>query len=292
MAKTNENELYDLCLRCFDDWGDNDRVAMETGADRILEWFDLHKNDTEHLKAAALYTDDQGCTGLHWIAVDWVQFEVIDTWLKHVPETAQIKTDDGNLPLHDACTWGASLKVVMALVEAYPKSVGETTDEGWLPLHCACAGETSLSVEVLSFLLKTYPESINGEENKTRASETLQDWAERERMSYDEEEDSYDSEVEDELITTVMRQAIIGGHFLVVKLFVIAFPGIALIPNDDGMVPLHHACSNTSSIDMAMVLLDAAPEGATITDKWILPEWQVSPLHEKKSIENNLNHMF
>ena len=40
------------------------------------------------------------------------------------------------------------------------------------------------------------------------------------------------------------------------------------MPNDDGMIPLHYACSSTASIDMAMVLLDAAPESATITDKW------------------------
>jgi len=51
-----------------------------------------HKNDTTHFKAAAFYIDIDGLggTGLHLIVgLDDLPFEVIDTWLKHAPETAR-----------------------------------------------------------------------------------------------------------------------------------------------------------------------------------------------------------
>mmetsp|Transcript_2140 Transcript_2140/g.3277 ORF Transcript_2140/g.3277 Transcript_2140/m.3277 type:complete len:235 (-) Transcript_2140:141-845(-) len=234
---------------------------MAAGANRIIQWLNRHKNDTAHFKAAALYADENGSTGLHLIVdVDGVPFEVIDTWLKHAPETKQIRDKDGMLPLHQACVHGSSLKVVMALVEAYPKSIEETDGYGFLPLHFACLGMFPIekifplvpSLEVLHFLLKAYPESIDGEENKNKASYCL-------RRLADEEDD----------VAGIIGEAVGDEMHLVAKLFVIAFPRYALMPDRDGMVALHHACSNIEYIDIAMVLLDAAPQSATIKDKCV-----------------------
>jgi ankyrin repeat protein len=41
-----------------------------------------------------------------------------------------------------------------------------------------------------------------------------------------------------------------------------------LMPNNDGMVPLHHALCNSAPLDIIMALVDAAPESATILDNW------------------------
>eukprot|EP00590_Aulacoseira_subarctica_P010147 CAMPEP_0172425110 /NCGR_PEP_ID=MMETSP1064-20121228/30196_1 /TAXON_ID=202472 /ORGANISM="Aulacoseira subarctica , Strain CCAP 1002/5" /LENGTH=91 /DNA_ID=CAMNT_0013167741 /DNA_START=44 /DNA_END=316 /DNA_ORIENTATION=+ len=87
-TKKNRSELYDLCYRYMSDWEEENSEAMVAGANRILLWLNHHKNDTAHFKAAALYADENGSTGLHLIVdVDGVPFEVIDTWLKHAPET-------------------------------------------------------------------------------------------------------------------------------------------------------------------------------------------------------------
>ena len=83
----------------------------------------------------------------------------------------------------------------------------------------------------------------------------------------DEEEDSYDSEVENELITNFMHEAVIGGLSLVVKLLVHAFPESCKMLDQCGRAPLHYACSNFESVDIVMALLDAAPEIATTKDK-------------------------
>ena len=150
-----------------------------------------------------------------------------------------------------------------ALVEAYPKGVEQRDGNGDLPLHCVCDRETNVSVEVLSFLLKAYPESIDNDENKRMALGYLENWA-RKRSDNDSDED--EDFLDNELITSLIHDAIIGGHLLAVKLFVIAFPQSVLMPDKDGMLPLHHACLNIEYIDIAMVLLDADPESATITD--------------------------
>ena len=50
--------LYHLCDRYLEE---------EDSEARILDWFNLHKNDTAYFKATALYTDYNGCTGLHRI---------------------------------------------------------------------------------------------------------------------------------------------------------------------------------------------------------------------------------
>jgi len=263
-TKKNRSELYDLCYRYMSDWEEENSEAMVAGANRILLWLNHHKNDTAHFKAAALYADENGSTGLHLIVdVDGVPFEVIDTWLKHAPETKQIRDKDGMLPLHQACVHGSSLKVVMALVEPYPKSVKETNDHGDLPFHLACVSldpAQPFFLDILSFLLRFYPESIDDEESKNRASFHLQLQLDRIRCHFDIEDNK--------VITSAMCEAVNGGHYLVVKLFVNAFPGISMMPGKDGMVPLHYACSNITSLDIAMALLDEAPESATITDKW------------------------
>ena len=62
----------------------------------------------------------------------------------------------------------------MALVEAYPKSVEETDVNGFLPLHFACLGMFPIEqifplapwLEILHFLLKAYPKSINGRDEE------------------------------------------------------------------------------------------------------------------------------
>ena len=40
------------------------------------------------------------------------------------------------------------------------------------------------------------------------------------------------------------------------------------MPDNDGMVPLHHALCNSAPLDIIMALVDAAPESATILDNW------------------------
>ena len=172
------------------------------------------------------------------------------------------------LPLHLAChNGGFHLEVVKALIDAYPKGLEERYVKDHLPLHYACDRTMHIAVEVFSALHKAYPKSINDEDNMRMASHHLRN---REGRDSDEDEDILYNEDEEllnnDLIARLMHEATIGGHFLVVKLFVIAFPRSGIVPNEDGMLPLHHGCTNIKYVYIAMVLLDADLERATLTD--------------------------
>eukprot|EP00590_Aulacoseira_subarctica_P003828 CAMPEP_0172419350 /NCGR_PEP_ID=MMETSP1064-20121228/5771_1 /TAXON_ID=202472 /ORGANISM="Aulacoseira subarctica , Strain CCAP 1002/5" /LENGTH=403 /DNA_ID=CAMNT_0013158777 /DNA_START=154 /DNA_END=1365 /DNA_ORIENTATION=+ len=284
MIRGKERELYDLCVRykrlaCCDTTEENSD-EMVTATKNIQRWLNHHENDALSLKAAPCYVGNGGGTGLHVIIeVPELPIEVVETWLKLSPETARVKDDIGMLPLHFAC-YEAPLKTVMALVEAYPKSVEKTMDYGDLPLHFACGQSyptLPLSLDVLSFLLEAYPQSIDVEDNKDKASYLLKRWSQRicgYDSDSDEEKDSVDSDVEDfcnktqERIRSLMFEAVIGGLSLVVKLLVHAFPESCKMLDRYGRAPLHYACSNFESVDIVMALLDAAPEIVTTKDQW------------------------
>jgi ankyrin repeat protein len=404
-------QLHHLCIRFMHYRNLGNSVAMVGKVNKLLGWFNRHKNDIVFFKAATMYTDFDGRTGLHYIVQVDDSFQVIDTWLKYAPETAQVKdkydklplhdacfhgfslekvmalleayskgveeldvnrnlplhcacsngpslevviavlkaypkgveetnvhgklplhfacyhgsfevvkvliqaypkgveerndegelplhiacrngsslevvmalveaypkgteekSNDGDLPLHLACYHGSSLEVVMAVVEAYPKGVKETNLDANLPLHCACYPETDFSIEVISLLLKSYPESIDGEENETKASHLLRGWANTTQGN----------------VSDVLNEAIIGGHLFAVKLFLIAFPQSVLMRDIHGMVPLHYACSNIASMDIVMVLLDAAPESTIILDKLGRTPLQVFMPFSKLKNENGM----
>eukprot|EP00590_Aulacoseira_subarctica_P000770 CAMPEP_0172421094 /NCGR_PEP_ID=MMETSP1064-20121228/7384_1 /TAXON_ID=202472 /ORGANISM="Aulacoseira subarctica , Strain CCAP 1002/5" /LENGTH=92 /DNA_ID=CAMNT_0013161333 /DNA_START=6 /DNA_END=281 /DNA_ORIENTATION=+ len=81
--KKNERELYDLCNRYWNNREEEGSEAMAAGANRIIQWLNRHKNDTAHFKAAALYADAFGFTGLHWIVRMRnypMSFEMVNTW--------------------------------------------------------------------------------------------------------------------------------------------------------------------------------------------------------------------
>jgi len=54
------------------------------------------------------------------------------------------------------------VEVVQALVNAHPESSKATDNYGSLPLHVACIDGTSL--DVLNFLIESYPEGMNQED--------------------------------------------------------------------------------------------------------------------------------
>lgn len=276
MTGGTERELYDLCHYYIRLASNDASGEMATAAaDDIRQWLNHHENEAVCLNAATSYVNRFGETGLHdIIQVPELSIEVVLTWLKLAPETARVKSDADWLPLHGAC-YEAPLNTVMALVEAYPNGLKEKTVNGELPFHCVLhQRQRPLKLDVLNFLLEAYPKSIHDADNLELATYFLNRWI-RSTCGYesddDDEEDSVDCDFYNSAqkrITLLMREVVIGGMHLVAKLFVIAFKGCCSMLDEIGMAPLHYACLIIGSIDMVMVLLDAAPESAAIQDKW------------------------
>jgi hypothetical protein len=122
------------------------------------------------------------------------------------------------------------------LFKAYPKVVEVQYCYGNLPLHFACGSSLyylyhhGSSLVVLNLLISAYPEGIHAKD-------------ENDKLSSD-----YFLEVTVKLNSTehlyLLHEAVKAGFCTgLVKLLLQAFPESCTTKNNDGMMPLHHACA-------------------------------------------------
>jgi len=295
---TAESELYDLCIQykdCIDraarndiitDISEVDAAQLDAAADNIRQWMNLHKHEEARFKAAACYSTING-TGLHIILEDvFVPVDLVDTWMKYVPETALVKDQFEMLPLHCAC-YEPSLELVQILVNACPESVQIPMYDGMLPLHIACGGRgrthhvCDLDLEVLNFLIETFPASLDVKTNDNMSVvDILQRWSRRD-SGYDTDV-SEGEEDDDDSIHTLERNnhGYVASEFLLhavydnlsihlIKLLLQAFPTSAVATGPSGRTLLHFACSTFKGddIDLIALLLDSSPEAAAMVDR-------------------------
>lgn len=64
------------------------------------------------------------------------------------------------LPLHIACVVGAPLNIIQSLLDIDSQAIYKTTEDGKIPLHLACESVYDINPEVLSYLLKKWPDSF------------------------------------------------------------------------------------------------------------------------------------
>ena len=245
-------ELFDLCYNA--DYRDNEKAWSQ-----LREWLSFYKNDKKRFKEAAAYPNTFNWIPIHVLVSRSPPLDVVETLVKHAPETLRMKTSEGDLPLHIACGQRASPEIIKILVAAYPESVRITNNAGGLPLHFACYNRNSL--DVLNLLLQVYPESIRVE-CITRTGEHLQP------SEILKNKNQLDSEDENERIFLLHKAVAEGLSVHLMRLLIEAFPESCTIQDSDGMVPLHHACKKQMAdwVNIATLILTESPKSATIKD--------------------------
>ena len=245
-------ELFDLCYNA--DSRENEKAWRQ-----LRQWLSFYQNDKQRFKEAAAYPNTFNWTPLHVLVSRSPPLDVVETLVKHAPETLRMKTVEGDLPLHIACGQRASPEIIKILVAAYPESVRVTNNAGGLPLHFVCYNRHSL--DVLNLLLQVYPESIRVE-CVTRTGENLQP------SEILKNKNQFDSENENERIFFLHQAVADGLSVHLVKLLIEAFPDSCTIHDSNGMIPLHHALKiqRANWVDIAALLLTASPKSETIED--------------------------
>jgi hypothetical protein len=143
------------------------------------------------------------------------------------------------------------------LLKAYPKAAEEQNNEGRLPLHLACQYPTDSHEDFLNrlnLLISCYPEGINVQEIDGKLSCYLKVGV----LESNYTEPLY-----------LLHDAVKSGLSThLVKLLVQAFPESRTTKDNDGMVPLHYACTGSSSnfLEHVIVLLDANKDSLHIKD--------------------------
>ena len=140
--------------------------------------------------------DSEGRLPIHHACSKGAAYEIIDLLVRSNPKCTQMKDDQGRLPLHHSCrkihpsndskSDGSSsnhqLRTIKLLLKTYPRAAQIKDDQEKLPIHFICqphhpvssskttndgstnvtqASNDSTLKDIVSFLLSTYPESLN-----------------------------------------------------------------------------------------------------------------------------------
>lgn len=194
--------------------------------------------------------------------------EVLRLLAERCPNICEMRVGYPFSLLHYACDEGASAEIIQLLVEQNPSIVREKSEGGFLPLHCACRNfKGTTSVETVRLLLSLYPDSVR----------------EADGGGYSVLMMALHAHLAEEIVFAILDQcpesASFPDSFGVLPLFdsfrlpnvlqqlVNVFPESIFITNDQGDLPLHHACSNTDTpLEAVKVLVEKHPVSVQVKD--------------------------
>jgi ankyrin repeat protein len=177
------------------------------------------------------------------------RFDRVQELLQLYPES--VKEDwFGFLPLHAALRYKASNDVITMIFKEYPKAAEVQDDNGYYPLHYACIYELNFRESFLgmvSLLVSAYPEGMDALDRYGKLPSAY--------LAAQGERDMYSTEH-----LCLLHKAIKAGFSIhLVKLLLRAFPLSCTAKDNNGIVPLHHACTSSAEnhLEIAVTLLDA-----------------------------------
>jgi hypothetical protein len=131
------------------------------------------------------------------------------------------------------------------MCKAYPKSVEMKTGNERIPLHYACMSGFYLrdsSLEVLNLLISAYPQGIDAKD----IDENVPSYYLKEAVS----------ECNGTEHLYLLHKAVKAGLSIhLVNLLLQGFPESCITKDNDGMVPLHHACASQALEQIDLKLL-------------------------------------
>jgi len=185
-------------------------------------------------------------------------------WLDRHRESTKLLRDSANFkfrgmtPLHCVLQQKRPpFYLVKRLVEIAPQTLLMKDWCGDLPLHYGCLYGAGSSLEILSMLVTTCTKSIHVKDNN---GVTPLQYLLDSRIS---------KRKDDNGMTLLHHLCHDGAPFEVLTLFIAISPESIAEPDNQGMLPIHHAClsTNRSSIfNVLQNLSDAYPESVFIED--------------------------
>jgi ankyrin repeat protein len=238
-----QRELFDLCIKATSQEDNHESLK------KLRQWLNSNKHNKKLLRRAANYKNWLS----HMTPLDVIlrkrrpPIDVIETLIFHAPKTLRNKDSRyGMLPLHCACVYGASLEVLNLLLQADPDSV-RTKDR---------------SNRTPSQLMREYRRYRydNNDHDEDVANDGISDITE-----------DYNEFQINSLNTFLLHKACACGFSVhLIKLLLSSFPESSSIQDDNGMTPLHHACSTAIDrpeyMDIVMILLNENHDCAIVKD--------------------------
>jgi len=207
--------------------------------------------------------------------------QIVHDLIRLYPGGAQIFDRDGNLPLHLACKYGQNDNVVKFLLLSYPGGVWVKDKNGRLPLHLICkAGFQSMSsVNIVQSLLTIHPAAIYVKERQygctpVHFASFRNAFVTRTTLQYHEQVlISLLDGAEDAALSTDSKTFIplhvacrSGASYKIINTLININPESVECKDQNGRLPLHWALHKSTSELVIEALLDAYPDGASVTE--------------------------
>lgn len=168
---------------------------------------------------------------------------------------------DNMTPLHLVLGRGVPIDVVQMLVQQAPETLRMKNSNGKIPLHLACRFGASL--EILDLLLTNYPQGLEVRDNNDKRPSCF--------LSIN---DYHSNSITKNKKNPFLLHRVISGGFSIplVQLLLQALPESCTVSDENGMIPLHHACycankkKVTESMEIISLLLEANPGSYQIKD--------------------------
>lgn len=241
-------ELNHLCLKSLREKGSDDSFYA------LQKW--LHKNKGKQLSVESNETfKDENCTAaLHYLACVQPPKRIIQDILEMFPDAVRIIDRCFTLlPLQIACKFDASVDVVKILLQAYPKGIEIKDKNGMIALHHACCYGSSSAV--VKTFLREYPEGAKLKD--LNGMLPFHFVCVNKKASYEMLKLLIDIYPE-----CVMEQDAQGRA----PLELLKESGIAERRDGNGMLFLHHACSDGACYELLELFVDAYPKGCSAAD--------------------------
>lgn len=178
------------------------------------------------------FRDSDGRTALHVLCANRPPLQSV-VFLAPDLNSCRQRTSKGMLPLHYACREQASEDVVDFLLKQYPESVQIPTASGWFPLHLASARGSSLGV--IQRLISAWPESV---QQATRDGRMALHFACANHASL-------------QIVQLLIRQN----------------PNSIQVQDQNELTPLHIACAYSDNLDIIKYLVDEWKDGLVCPGK-------------------------
>jgi ankyrin repeat protein len=315
------NELFNLCEQFFNDkasfddiqeWFDNNKNnqgLLIQAANYIDEKYNftplhylLHEHPPSDLVERILRVapdtikvqDKYRQLPLHIALDNKASIDVIKLLIQAYPKAAEVQDNFGYLPLHYACQYSTDyhedfLNRLNLLVTAYPEGINVQNIDGYFPsfflkivmsdtehpylLHEAVKG--GFSTHLIKLLLQAFPESCTTKDNDGMVplhyacAGSASNFLEYVIVLLDENKNSL--QIKDNHGRTPLK-------FL---------SSIASIPDEKGMLPLHHAVASSGSLreKSLLILVNAYPDSIRTADKYGMLPFHHACLNQALSLE-------
>jgi len=203
----------------------------------------------------------KGSTPLHLACGHLLSLKNLRLFVDSNGDVLKVKNNEGRTPLYTACCEKTPVEVIQYFAECCPMSLEMADLDGFVPLHWACCS-AELSMEIVEFLVAKNSWSLTAKAAKGGNGRTP--------------------------LHVAAAQA---GRPQLVQFLGEKNPSILLVPDNDGLTPVHVACA-LADLETVKLLLNMRPDVIRLKSAQNLTPFIVACVSENMPVVTHMADAF